>query len=204
MARKKKKKTVSNVPVEVTVAAITVTDVDSGCLCDSGFQKQLCSLNVELGVERFCLEKGESHVSTCVEATATVTEVESETVTETEGAAGTTAVAKEDCCCELFRKLNVSLLEAYFCLEQISASKGVSGDSGAVTGAAVTESAVTGAKGGCQCSDDLEKFWCDEYLRIGVGRQCLELKRLLKKKETEENSGPVNHFKIIWHRGGVL
>jgi len=203
MARKKKK-IASRVPVEVTVAAITVTDVDSSCCCEHGFQKQLCSLNVELGVERFCLEKGESHVSTCVEATTTATEVEAETVTESEGAAGTSAVTKEDCCCELFRKLNVSLLEAYTCLEQISASKGVSGEFGAATGAAVTESAVTGAESDCQCRDDLEKFWCDEYLRIGVGRQCLELKRLLKKKETEENSGPVNHFEIIWHKGGVL
>jgi len=203
MARKKKK-TVPKVPVEVTVAAITVTDVDSGCCCDPGFQKQLCSLNVELGVERFCLEKGESHVSTCVEATTTATEVEAETVTESEGAAGTSAVTKEDCCCELFRKLNVSLLEAYTCLEQIAASNAASNDSRAATGAAVTDSAVTGAEGGCQCENDLEKFWCDEYLRIGVGRQCLGLKRLLKKKETEENPGPVNHFKIIWHKGGVL
>jgi len=203
MARKKKK-IASRVPVEVTVAAITVTDVDSNCCCEHGFQKQLCNLNVELGVERFCLEKEDSHISTCVEATATATELEAETVTEGEGATGTSAEAKEDCCCELFRKLNVSLLEAYTCLEQIAASKGVSNDSRAATGAAVTESAVTGAEGGCQCRDDLEKFWCDEYLRIGVGRQCSELKRLLKKKETEENSGPVNHFKMIWHKGGVL
>jgi len=193
MARKKKKSVIKS-PVEVTVAAITVTDVDSGCCCDPGFQKQLCGLNVELGVERFCLEKDESHVSTCVEATGTATEVEAETVTKSEGAAGTSAVTKEDCCCELFRKLNVSLMEAYKCLEEISASKGVSGDFGA----------ATGAESDCQCQNDLEKFWCDEYLRIGVGRQCLELKRLLKKKETEENSGPMNHFKIVWHKGGVL
>jgi hypothetical protein len=203
MARKKKK-IVSRDPVEVTVAAITVTDVDSNCCCENGFQKQLCNLNVELGVERFCLEKEGSHVSTCVEATATATELEAETVAESEGATGTSAEAKEDCCCELFRKLNVSLLEAYTCMEQIAASKGMNSDSRAATEAAVTESAVTGAEGGCQCRDDLEKFWCDEYLRIGVGRQCSELKRLLKKEDSEVKTGTVNHFRIIWHKDAVL
>ena len=96
------------------------------------------------------------------------------------------------------------MLEAYTCLERTAASEGVSDDSGAAAEAAVTEPAVTGAEGGCQCRDDLEKFWCDEYLRIGVGRQCLELKRLREKKDSEENSGTVNHFKIVWHKGGVL
>ena len=203
MARKKKK-TVSKVPVEVTVAAVTVTDFDSSCCCGIGFQKQLCDLNVELGVERLCVEEEDSHISIGAEATAKATELEAGALTEGEGATGATAVAKEDCCCELFRKLNISLLEAYTCLERTAASEGVSDDSGAATEAAVTESAVTGAEGGCQCRDDLEKFWCEEYLKLGMGRRCLELRKLLEKKDSEEKSGTVNHFKIIWHKDAVL
>ena len=209
MARKKKK-TVSEVPVEVTVAAVTVTDFDSSCCCGHGFQKQLCDLNVELGVERFCVEKEDSLVSAGAEATAKATELEAEILTEVEGATGATAAAKEDCCCELFRKLNISLLEAYSCLERTTASEGVDGEAGAAGETAIGEAAgaeaavVTREEGSCQCRDDLEKFWCEEYLKLGMGRRCLELRKLLEKKDSEENTGTVNHFKIIWHKDSVL
>ena len=209
MARKKKK-TASEIPVEVTVAAVTVTDVDSSCCCGHVFQKQLCDLNLELGVERFCVEKEESSISTGAEAIAAATELEAGIETEAEAAIGATAAAKEDCCCELFRKLNISLLEAYSCLERTAASEGVGDEAGATGEAAIGEAAVneaavlTGAEGSCQCRDDLEKFWCEEYLKLGMGRRCLELRKLLENKDSEENTGNVNHFKIIWHKDSVL
>ena len=222
MARKKKK-IASRVPVEVTVAAVTVTDVDSSCCCSHVFFRQLCAVNIELGVERLCkVKEGSSVVSDAVD-TAVLTELEAEVEAETVTSTRSTASVKEDCCCEVFRKLSVNLLKAYSHLEHSDTLKdlgefledytcskrtdileGLSEEAGPVIEAAVTESAVTGAEGGCQCRDDLEKFWCDEYVKIGVGRQCSDLKRLLKKKETEENSGPVNHFKMIWHKDGVL
>jgi len=222
MARKKKK-IASRVPVEVTVAAITVTDVDSSCCCSHVFFRQLCAVNIELGVERLCkVKEGSSVISEDVD-TAVLKELEAEIEAEAEAATRSTASVKEDCCCEVFRKLSVNLLKAYSHLEHSDTLKGLgeffedytcskrkdileglSEEARPAIGAAVAESAAAGAEGGCQCRDDLEKFWCDEYVRIGVGRQCSELKRLLKKKETEENSGPVNHFKIIWHKGGVL
>jgi hypothetical protein len=228
MARKKKK-IASRVPVEVTVAAITVTDVDSSCCCSHVFFRQLCAVNVELGVERLCkVKEGSSVVSDAVD-TAVLTELGAETEAEAEAATRSTASVKEDCCCEVFRKLSVNLLKAYSHLEHSDTLKGLgeffedytcskrkdileglseeagpaievaNGEAAGIEAAVVNESECS-----CQCENDLEKFWCDEYLRIGVGRQCLELKRLLKKKETEENSGPVNHSKVIWHKGGVL
>ena len=36
------------------------------------------------------------------------------------------------------------------------------------------------------------------------GRQCSELKRLLKKEDSEVKTGTVNHFRIIWHKDAVL
>jgi hypothetical protein len=209
MARKKKK-TASEIPVEVTVAAVTVTDVDSSCCCGHVFQKQLCDLNLELGVERFCVEKEESSISTGAEAIAAATELEAGIETEAEAAIGATAAAKEDCCCELFRKLNISLLEAYSCLERTTASEGVGGEAGATGEAAIGEAAgaeaavVTESEGSCQCRNDLEKYWCEEYLKMGMGRRCIELRRLLENKDSEDNTGTVNHFKIIWHKDSVL
>jgi len=219
MARKNKKKNknkkvASSCTVESTAAAVTVTDVDSSCCCSHIFFRQLCAVNVELGVERLCkVKEGSSVVSDDVD-TAVLKELEAEIEAEAEAATRSTASVKEDCCCEVFRKLSVNLLEAYSHLahsdtlmglgeffEDYTCSKrkdileGLSEEAGPAIEVANGEAAVTGAEGGCQCRDDLEKFWCDEYLRIGVGRQCSDLKRLLKKKETEENS---------WHKGGVL
>ena len=212
--KKKNKRIASSCLVGRTAAAATVTDVDSSCCCSHVFFRQLCAVNVELGVERLCkVKEGSSVVSDAVD-TAVLTELEAEIEAEAEAATRSTASVKEDCCCEAFRKLSVSLLKAYSRVEHSDTVKGLgeffedytcskrkdileglSEEAGPAIGAAVTESAVTGAEGGCQCRDDSEKFWCDEYLRIGVGRQCSELKKLLKKKETEENS---------WHKGGVL
>jgi len=209
MARKKKK-IASKVPVEVTVAAVTVTDVDSSCCCGHAFQKQLCDLNIELGVERYCAEKEESSISLGAEAIAAATGLEAEIETEVEAVVGATAAATEDCCCELFRKLNISLLEAYSCLERTTASESVNGEvvaagEAAIGGAAGAEAAaVTGAESSCQCRNDLEKYWCGEYWKMGMGRRCTELRRLLEKKDVEENTGTVNHFKIIWHKDAVL
>ena len=209
MARKKKK-IASKIPVEVTVAAVTVTDVDSSCCCGHVFQKQLCDLNVELGVERFCVGEEDHSVSTGAEAIAAATELEAEIETEAEAATEATAAAKEDCCCELFRKLNISLLEAYSCLERTNALEGVGDEAGTTSEAAIDEAAgaeaavVTGAEGSCQCRNDSEKFWCEEYLKLGMGRRCIELRKLLENKNSEENTGTVNHFKIIWHKDSVL
>jgi len=209
--------------VEVTVAAITVTDVDSSCCCSQVFFRQLCAVNVELGVERLCeVKEGSSVVSGAVD-TAVLTELEAEIEVEAEAATRSTASVKEDCCCEVFRELSVNLLKAYSHLELSDTLKGLgefledytcskrkdileglSEGVGPAIEVADGEAAVTGAEGGCLCLDDLEKFWCDEYLRIGAGRQCSELKRLLKKEETEENTGTVNHFEAIWHRDAVL
>ena len=222
MARKKKK-TVSEVPVEVTVAAVTVTDFDSSCCCGHGFQKQLCDLNVELGVERFCVEKEDSHVSTGAEATAKATELEAKTLTEAEATIGATAAAKEDCCCEFFRKLSIDLEKAYSHLERTDALEGLSeflesytcsartGEEveaaieKATDGAVKNEAAVVNeAEDSCYCRDDLQKFWCEEYWKLGLGRRCVELRKFVENKESEENSGTVNHFKLIWHKDAVL
>jgi len=95
-------------------------------------------------------------------------------------------------------------------LERTTASVGVVSEAGAAGETAIGEAAgaeaaaVTGAEGGCQCRNDLEKYWCGEYWKMGMGRRCLELRRLLEKKDSEENTGTVNHFKIIWHRDSVL
>ena len=206
----KKKKTSSEILPEVTAVAVTVTDFDSSCCCGHKFFKQLCDLNLELGVERLCVEKEDSSGSTDAEAIVAATGLEAEIETEAEVVTGATAAAKEDCCCELFRKLNISLLEAYSCLERTTTSEDVDGEAGATSEAAIGEAAVneagvlTGAEGSCQCRDDLEKFWCEEYLKLGMGRRCLELRKLLENKDSEENTGNVNHFKIIWHKDSVL
>jgi len=221
--KKNNKRIASSFPVESTAAAVTVTDVDSSCCCSHVFFRQLCAVNVELGVERLCkVKEGSSVVSDAVD-TAVLTELEAKIEAETEAATRSTASVKEDCCCEVFRRLSVNLLKAYSHLEHSDTVKGLgeffedytcskrkdileglSEEAGPAIEVANGEAAGIGAEGGCQCRDDLEKFWCDEYLRIGVGRQCSGLKRLLKKKETEENSEPVNHFETIWHKGGVL
>jgi len=210
--KKKNKRIASSCPVESTAAAVTVTDVDSSCCCSHFFFRQLCAVNVELGVERLCrVKEGSSVVSDDVD-TAVLKELEAEIEAEAEAATRSTASVKEDCCCEALRKLSVNLLKAYSHLEHSDTVKGlgeffddytcskrkdileglseeagpaieVANGEAAGIEAAVTDSAVTGAEGGCQCRDDLEKFWCDEYLRIGVGRQC---------------------FKRIWHKSGVL
>ena len=207
MARKKKK-SVAKFPAEVTVAAVTVTDVDSSCCCGHVFQKQLCDLNLELGIERLCVEEDSSDRG--AEAIAAALEVE----TGIEAKAGkevATAAAKEDCCCEVFRKLNIGLLEAYSCLERTDSLEGLGEEAGAAIEAATGEAVVveaavvTGSEDSCQCRDDLEKFWCEEYLRLGMGRRCIELRKVLKSTQnSEENTGAVNHFKIIWQKDSVL
>ena len=63
---------------------------------------------------------------------------------------------------------------------------------------------VTGAEDSCHCRDDLQKFWCEEYLKLGLGHRCIELRKFLENKDFEENTGTVNHFKIIWHKDSVL
>ena len=208
MAKKNKKKTASSIPVEVTVAAVTVTDVDSSCCCGHVFQKQLCDRNLALGNERWCVEKEDSSVSNGAEAIAVAAEPESGF--EAEAATGATAASEEDSCCELFRKLNIGLFEAYSCLEQTHAVEGLGEGAGAAaevaTGEALnTEAAVgTEADDKCQCRDNSEKLWCEEYLKLGMGRRCTELRKLLENRNSGVNIGTVNHFKIIWHKDGVL
>jgi len=262
MARKKKK-TVSEIPVEVSVAAVTVTNVDSSCVCGHVFQKQLCELNLQLGVERLCAEEEDPFVSSGAEASAVatgleeVTETEAEietkaaTVTEwediccevyrelsvdrrwahyclelkdtpeelgrkaedfaddtgseAEAVTEAAAAAEGDSCCEVFRKLNIGLRLAYESLEH-KVQEDLEEEVGAATGeAAVAEAAVVrGSEDSCHCRNDLEKFWCDEYLKLGMERRCVELRKLLENKNSGENSGTVNHFKIIWHKDSVL
>jgi len=82
------------------------------------FQKQLCELNVELGVERFCVEKEDSSVNTGAEAIAAATELEVKTETEAKAVIEVvTAAEEEDICCEAFRKLDRGLRWALYCLE---------------------------------------------------------------------------------------
>ena len=212
--KKKNKRIASSCPVESTAAAVTVTDDDSSCSCSHVFFRQLCAVNVELGVERLCkVKEGSSVVSDAVD-TAVLTELEAEIEAEAEAATRSTASVKEDCCCEVFRKLSVNLLKAYSHLEHSDTLKGLgeffedytcskrkdileglsedvesaievaNGEAAGVETAAVNE-----AECSCQCENDLKKFWCDEYLRIGVGRQC---------------SGTVNQFRIIWDKDAVL
>jgi len=106
--------------------------------------------------------------------------------------------------------LNISLLEAYHCLERTDAQQGLGEEAGAATEAAVGEAGmdeaavVTGSEDSCQCRNDLEKFWCEEYLKLGMGRRCAELRKLLENKNSGENTGTVNHFKSIWHKDGIL
>ena len=199
--KKKNKRIASSCPVESTATAVTVTDVDSSCCCSHVFFRQLCDVNVELGVERLCkVREGSSVVSDAVD-TAVLTELEAEIEAEAEAATRSSASVEEDCCCEVFRKLSVNLLKAYSHLEHSDTLKGLgeffedyscskrkdileglSEEAGpaievANGKAARMETAVVNeAECSCQCENDLKKFWCDEYLRIGVGRQCSELK----------------------------
>ena len=203
MAKKnRKKKTASKFSAEVTAVAVTVTDCDRSCCCEHAFFRQLCAVNVELGIDRLCIEKEGSSVSTGAEAIAAATELEAEIEIEAEAATRPTAAAKEDCCCEVFRKLSVNLLKAYSHLEHSDALKGLGEfleeytcserkdtfeDLGEEAGAAIevangeaagAEAAVvTEAECSCQCEDDLQKFWCEEYLKLGLGRRCTELRK---------------------------
>jgi len=204
---KKKKKTASEIPAEVTVAAVTVTDVDSGCCCGHPFRKQLCDLNLESGYERWCVDKEDFSASIGEEAIAAATEPETET--KAEAGTGATAATEEDSCCELFRKLNIGLSEAYSCLERTHVLEGLDEVAGATaeaaTGEAVTEAAVvTETEDSCKCRDESDKLWCEEYLKLGMGRRCTELRKLLENRNPGVNIGTVNHFKIIWHKDGVL
>ena len=129
MARKKNKKKnkriASSCPVESTATAVTVTDVDSSCCCSHVFFRQLCAVNVELGVERLCkVKEGSSVVSDAVD-TAVLTELEAEIEAEAEAATRSSASVEEDCCCEVFRKLSVNLLKAYSHLEHSDTLKGL-------------------------------------------------------------------------------
>jgi len=129
---------------------------------------------------------------------------------EAEAATGATAASEEDSCCELFRKLNIGLFEAYSCLEQTHAVEGLGEEAGAATEVATgealnTEAAVgTEADDKCQCRDNSEKLWCEEFLKLGMGRRCTELRKLLENRNSGVNIGTVNHFKIIWQKDGVL
>jgi len=209
MARKKKK-IAPRIPVEVTVAAVTVTDVDSSCCCGHVFQKQLCDLNLELGIERLCVEEEDLSVSTGAEAVTAATELEIATETEAEPTTEATAAAEGDSCCEVFRKLNIGLRLAYDSLELKVSLEDLEEEAGAATEAATGEAVVaeaavvTGSEDSCRCRDDLEKFWCEEYLKLGMGRRCTELRKFLENKNSGENTGTVNHFKIIWQKDGVL
>ena len=64
--------------------------------------------------------------------------------------------------------------------------------------AATEEAAVTESEGSCRCCDDLEKFWCEEYLKQGLGRRCSGFEDFVGATEDSEESGGVNHFKLIW------
>jgi hypothetical protein len=199
---KKKKKSASSFPVEITAAAVTVTDVDSSCCCSHVFFRQLCAVNVELGVERLCkVKEGSSVISAAVD-TAVLTELEAEIEAEAEAATRATAAVKEDCCCEVFRKLSVSLLKAYSHVEHSDTLKGLAeffedysclkrkdilGDLSEEVGAAIEvangeaagmEAAVViDAECRCQCENDLTKYWCEEYLKLGLGRRCTDLRK---------------------------
>jgi len=182
------------------LTAVAVADILS--------RKQLCDLNLELGNECWCVDKEDSSASIGAEAIAAATELETET--KAEAGTGSTAATEEDSCCELFRKLNIGLFEAYSCLERTHElechEEEAEATAKAATGEAVmTEAAVvTENRERCRCEGDSDKLWCEEYLKMGMGRRCTELRKLLENRNSGVNIGTVNHFKIIWHKDSVL
>ena len=69
-----------------------------------------------------------------------------------------------------------------------------------------TEAAVgTEDKDNCRCCNDLQKFWCDEFLKLRNRRRCLELEDTADETaNSEEKTEKVNHFRIVWEKDGIL
>ena len=173
MARKKKK-TASKIPAEVTAVAVTVTNVESCCCCANALQKQLCDLNLELGNQCWCVEEEDLSDNTEVEAAAAAA--------VTEAAAATEAKAEDNCSCEnALRKywydVSAKVGQERWCVEEEDSSEKTEEELASV--AAATEAAsVTQAEGVTEaavetkendirrCCKDLQKFWCDEFLKL--------------------------------------
>jgi len=185
--------------------AVTVTNVEDNCRCENALQKQLCDVNVELGNQRWCVEKEDSSENTEVEA------AEAAAVTE---AAATTG-ANDSCrCCNVLQKWwcddSVKRGKQRWCVEEEDSSENTEAE--AATAAAgteavtVTETAVvTEATDSCRCCNDLQKFWCDEFLKLRHRRRCLERKDSVEETEnSEEKTEGVNHFRIVWEKDGIL
>jgi len=102
--------------------------------------------------------------------------------------------------CEVSLKLG----KPRWCAEEEDSSKKVEEESAAA--AAVTEVvAVTGAEDSCQCCNELQKFWCDEFLKLRQRRRCLEREDSAEKTENSaEKTEDVNYFKIVWEKDGIL
>jgi len=185
---------------EAATKAATVTEWED--ICCEAYRK----LSIDQRWAHYCFELKDSPEDLGIEAEdfADYTGSEAEAVTEA------AAAAEEDSCCEVFRKLNIGLFEAYSCLECTDALDGLGEEAGAAIEAATSEAVVaeaavvTGSEDSCQCRVDLEKFRCEEYLKLGMGRRCTELRKFLENKIAEENTGTVNHFKIIWQKDSVL
>ena len=67
--------------------------------------------------------------------------------------------------------------------------------------AVIEEAVVTESEGSCRCCDDLEKFWCEEYLKQGLGRRCSGFEKSVEATEdSEDKTGEVNYFKLVWEK----
>ena len=97
-----------------------------------------------------------------------------------------------------------------WCVEEEEASERSKEE--AVSAAAVTEAATateaavgTEDKDNRRCCNDLQKFWCDEFLKLRNRRRCLELEDTADETaNSEEKTEKVNHFRIVWEKHGIL
>ena len=128
-------------------------------------------------------------------------------------AVSVTDVESSCCCAHVFQKqlcdLNLELGNQRWCAgkEDCSSDTEVEVAAAAVEtkvsteteAEAVTEAAtVTDSEGSCQCCDELEKFWCEEYLKLGLGRRCSGFEESAEATEdSEEKTEEVNHFRIV-------
>ena len=118
---------------------------------------------------------------------------------------------EDNCCCENnLRKYwcdySVRLGKQRWCVEEedSSVNTGIAAEAATET-AAATEAAATEVEESCQCCNDLQKFWCEEFLKLGHRRWCLERKDSAEETEnSEEKTETLNHFKIVWEKDGSL
>ena len=131
-----------------------------------------------------------------------------------------TDVESSCCCGHVFQKqlcdLNLELGNQRWCVkkedssertEEGSASVSAATEAASVTGAERATEAAVETKGYdiCRCCDDLEKFWCEEYLKLGLGRRCTEFEESSEATEdSEEKTEEVNHFRLVWKKDETL